>query len=191
MPEIPHNESGNPRWVWARRPLEPGFVKLAVHTVTFNKIVELGSRAKIGEFWGIVHGNPGLMPDEFGAPIHTPGLKQPVAIYKGLKRPVHFITGHADSQILVYVTAPEDTYCFKSTNVGNGLSKIQKPTQSVFTTFVSFALEHIDDARANVIQDEPEDIAGVVLFWEWTESSRSDSSLPFDAENRYSQRLMP
>lgn len=131
------------------------------------------------------------MPDEFGAPIHTSGLKKPVAIYKGLKRPMHFITGHADSQILIYITTPKYTYRFKSTNSGNGLLKMQKPAQSVFTTFVSFALEHIDDARANVPQDEPEDIAGVVLFWEWTESSRSDSSLPFDAETRYSQRLMP
>ncbi|MGH6822730.1 MAG: hypothetical protein ACRECP_04075 [Methylocella sp.] len=191
MPETDHNEIGNPHWVWARRPLEPDFVKLAVHAATFNKIVELGSRAKIGEFWGLVHGNPGLMPDEFDEPIHTSGLKQPVAIYRGLRRPMHYITDRADSQILVYVTTPEATYHFKETNVGNGLVKMPKPIRSVFTTFVSFAREHIDDARTQVTQDVPVNYAGVVLFWEWTESSRSDSSLPFDAENRYSQRLMP
>ena len=33
------------------------------------------------------------------------------AIALGSELVLHYITGHADSQILVYITVPEDTYC--------------------------------------------------------------------------------
>jgi hypothetical protein len=184
------NETGNPLWIWAKRPIGTGFVRLAAHNATVGKFVDLGSKAKLGEFWGLVHGNPGPMPDGFPE-VQTSGLKEPSGIFRGLKRPLHYVTPRADSQVLAYITCPDWSYEFRNSRHGNAIVTCQKPTQSVFTTFVSFASEHIDEARKNMRDDAPADLDGVVLFWEWTESSPDNPRFPFDHENRYNQRLMP
>jgi hypothetical protein len=105
VPQSHQNEAGNPRWVWAKTPIGPGFIKLIIHPLTFQKMVDFGSKAKIGEFWGLVHGNCGPMPEGF-EPVHTDGLKLPASIFRGLKRPLHHITGHAGNQVIIYVTNP-------------------------------------------------------------------------------------
>lgn len=130
------------------------------------------------------------MPDGF-SDVQTSGLKEPSAIFRGLKRPLHYVTPRADSQVLAYVTCPEWSYEFRKSRHGNAVVPVQKPTQSVFTTFVSFAPEHVDESRGSMREDAPADLAGVVLLWEWTESSPDDPRFPFDHMNRYSQRLMP
>jgi hypothetical protein len=164
VPQSHINEVGNPRWVWARNPLAPGFDRLAVHPLTFEKIISLGSNAKMGEFWGLVHGNSGPMPIGF-SPVQTGGIKEPLSIFQGLKRPLHHVTGVADAQVYVYVTSPESSFEFRSSVHGNVVIPVPKPIDSVFTTFVSYAPEHVDEAVGNMEQKSASTFSGVVLFW--------------------------
>jgi len=187
---LPQNQEGEHRWVWARDPFGAGFVRLSVNRTTFEKIIQWGARAKMGEFWGLVHGRPGPMPMGY-APVINAGLMQPTAIFRGLKRPLHYVDARADSQIVVYVTDPNCSYEFRNSREGNALLQTAKPIDAVFTTFVSFAPEHLDDCVANMQHEGQITLQGAILFWEWTESCPNNPRFPYDHENRYVARLQP
>jgi len=183
------NNPSEPNLVWAKSPVIPGHVLLICHPATIDKVMELGSRAKLGEYWGLVHGNPGPMPDGF-AQVQTEGLQGPTAIFRGLKRPLHYLHAVADSDVYIYVTNPEWTYTYRPSRHGDAVMPEPKPIESVFTTFVSFNPTHIDEAASSVRKALSAKPSGVVLFWEWTESARENTLLPLDSQGRYETRIL-
>ena len=189
MDHLPVNSPQTPYLVWAKAPVLPGHVLLICHAHTTDKVMDLGSRAKFGEYLGLVHGNPGPMPDGF-APVQTDGLKAPTAIFRGLRRPLHFLHAKADSDVYIYVTNPEGTYSYRSSRHGDAVVAEQQPVSSVFTTFVSFYAPHVDEAVRSVGKTPPDAPVGTILFWEWTESAPENALLPYDARGRYESRML-
>jgi hypothetical protein len=157
--------------------------------MTLDKVMELGSKRKLGEYWGLVHGNPGPMPDGF-AEVQTEGLKEPHAIFRGLKRPLHYLHPDADADIFIYVTCPDWTYYYRPSRHGDAVMPEIKPISSVFTTFVTFHGLHVDAALGAVEKTAPDRPTGVVLFWEWTEADPRDPRLPYDSGSRYGSRML-
>jgi hypothetical protein len=193
----PTNSPQYPHVVWARSPIvQTQYVLLLCHPTTITKVMELGSKAKLGEYWGLVHGNPGPMPESV-MPVATDGLKNPVAIFRGLKRPLHHIRAEADTSAIIYVTNPDATYVYRSSRHGDALIPEPKPLSSVFTTFVSFDPDHVDEAIRTVGKKLPTSSdgfpakpSGIVLFWEWTECARGQPNLPYDHQLRYGSRML-
>ena len=109
----------------------------------------------MGEYVGLVHGAFAPRPDGM-AVIGTPGLKRPVAIFRGVRRPMHYLhTGNGD-EVLVYVTNPRHTYRYplRDKFTGRGPVIEPKPLDAVFTTFVSLDPDHIDGAVQSVSEAE-------------------------------------
>lgn len=185
----PINSPAKPHLVWVRNPIVSSHVLVLCDPATLDKVMELGSKRKLGEYWGLVHGNPGPMPDGL-APVETDGLKAPRAIFRGLKRPLHYLHPDADTDVFVYVTSSDYTYCYRPSRHGDAVMPEPKPIDSVFTTFVSFNPHHINEAVAPMRQTPSDRPVGVVLFWEWTESAPDDPSLPYDSTNRYGSRML-
>lgn len=121
-------------------------------------------------------------------------LLDPVAIFQGLKRPMHFGHMNADDDVLTYVSLPPHCYRFKHHRDYGGVLEIkERPLRSVFTAFISLHPTHVDGARrvlhnAQTRADEnrPD---GVLLFWEWTLADPKDVNLPEEHETRYEKRL--
>ena len=186
---IPVNSPQDPLIVWAKAPVVPGYVPLICYAATMDKVMELGSLAKLGEYLGLVHGNPGPMPEGFPS-VETDGLKNPRAIFRGLRRPLHFLHPDADTDVYIYVTCPEWTYSYRRSLRGDAVVAEKKPISSVFTTFVSFHSQHVDEARRRVEKTTQDTTpVGSILFWEWTESAPESSFLPYDAKGRYESRI--
>jgi hypothetical protein len=170
-------------------------IRLACHPQTISKIVQAGLRFKIGEYWGLVHGNPQPNPSpDIEFPEGEPTLLRPTAIFQGLKRPLHHIHMSADEDVLVYVAKPQCTYSFKEHKDYGGILEIWRPpVGSVFTTFVSMNPAHVDgavrDMQKTLSCDADCDAAGVVLFWEWTESDPQSPEIPYESALRYSKPL--
>jgi hypothetical protein len=143
--------------------------------------------AKVGEFAGIVHGRFDGEPSLVG----TRGLTRPDAIFAGLKRPLHDGDDEFGSETVVYVTNPPGSYDFRRTRSGDTLIAVEKPIQSVFTTFVSFEPRVVAAATRTMPTPVAEEVAGVVRFWEWTESSPNEPHLPADSAQRYERRIYP
>lgn len=180
--------------VWAMDPHNPdSLIKLACHPQTISKIVEAGWRFKIGEYWGLVHGNPPANPlREIDSAAGFPALRKPAAVFQGLKRPMHNVHSLADRDVLIYVANPPHTYSYKDhIEYGGILESWKKPESSVFTTFISLNAAHVDGAIAQVPNNPREAVRGVVLFWEWTESGPKEPSLPYDSAIRYDRRIYP
>lgn len=186
MFEVPVNAPATPNIVWALHPHFGGFGKLFCHPQTVDKVMELGSLSKIGEYYGLVHGNPPVPPEGFEH-CQTDGLKAPVAIFKGLKRPMHYGHPAADGDVYIYVTNPEFTWGYHNSSHGDALLRAPKPIESVFTTYVSYESAHVDAASSSMRNNGKFD--GLVLFWEWTESARNEPHLPHDFEKRYAMRI--
>lgn len=150
--------------------------------------MEFGSEYKLGEYHGLVHGNPPVPPEGFER-CQTDGIKAPDSVFKGLRRPLHFEHPTADGDVYVYVTNPDWTWSYRPSRHGDALMKARKPIESVFTTYVSYEQEHVDAAIRSMGNRAPSEICGIVLFWEWTESARDMSCLPYDFEKRYVTRI--
>lgn len=179
--------------VWAMDPRNPSaLVSLVCHPQTIEKLAGAGLSSKLGEFWGLVHGNPPPHPDP-EAPSYELGLclRKPRAVFKGVKRPLHFGHSAADRDVYVYVTNPTVTYRIKDhMTFGPVLDPDKAPIESVFATFVTFDQGHVDQIVSNMRQAPDHEVGGIVTFWEWTERSRKDSYLPNEHETRYSTRLL-
>jgi hypothetical protein len=186
---VPTNSPQTPNLVWAKSPVSSGYKILICHPQTIDKISQFGSRSIIGEYWGLVHGNPGAMPDGFFA-VKTDGLMAPAAIFKGLKRPLHYVLSSADSTVYIYVSDATNTYSFRSSTYGNAVMTEPRPIDSVFTTFVSFEADHIDDVTRTMGKRLNAVVHGVVLYWEWTECSKDEPHLPNEYSIRYGSRVL-
>jgi len=184
----PVNSPINCNLVWARNPHGAGYIKLICHPQTIDKVMELGAESKFGEYVGLVHGNPPVPPDGF-THVQTDGLKRPVAIFKGLKRPLYHLDGSADGDVYIYVTNPTATYSYRPSVHGNTILECPRPVDSVFTTFVSVSPDHVDEAFRSMGKPRLQDVQGVVFFWEWTESARNSPLLPFEHNTRYLTRI--
>jgi hypothetical protein len=170
-------------------------IRLACHPQTIAKIVQSGWRFKIGEYWGLVHGDPPPNPHpDFSSPQCEQTLLKPTAIFQGLKRPLHHVYMNADEDAVIYVAKPAATYSFKEHKEYGGIVEPwAPPVRSVFTTFVSLHQAHVDAAVRDMQKtaDCGADCAaaGVVLFWEWTESDPEEPEIPYESDVRYSKRL--
>ena len=186
MADYPHNDPDKPNLVHALHPHNRGkYILLRVAPETIRIWAHwFGSEAKIGEYVGLVHGN------FLGSVRGTTGLLKPTAIFKGLRRPLHHVTMNADHDVYIYVTNPEQNYCYPIRNRfgDSNVEFAEKPIQSVFTTFVSLLKDHIDATMGGMADKDSVD--GVVLFWEWTEASAKDESVPYDSETRFDQRVL-
>lgn len=164
---------------------------LVCHPQTIKKIVEAGIRSKIGEYWGLVHGRPPAIPlPEADSADGIQTLLKPTAIYQGLKRPLHHGHMNADADVLIYVANPPHTCLYKDhKDFGGILETARAPVSSVFTTFVSLNEAHVDGALQGVRDTRGHNVAGVVLFWEWTESDPQHPEIPYDSDNRYARGI--
>jgi hypothetical protein len=163
-------------------------ITLICHPQTVAKIVQWGDLWSIGEFLGLVHGEPPKHPDP-DAPVNVghPCLRQPTAIFQGLKRPLR--DKMLDEETYIYVSKPPFTCCYKDhARFGGLLKREEPPIESVFVTFASLRRDHVDAALADMPEANP-NINGVILFWEWTDHSPENSLLPFDHHNRYVRKL--
>lgn len=183
--------------VWAMDPYHPASrIRLGCHPQTVSKIVQAGWSSKIGEYWGLVNGS--VPPNPHSEAPHVEGIQTllgPTGVFKGLKRPLHYLHASADRDVLIYVARPPCTFRFKDhKEFGGILEPAQCPVDSVFTTFVSLSEAHIDGAL-QAMRETPSRavngaVAGIVLFWEWTEASPEEEELPFDHQSRYGTRLI-
>jgi hypothetical protein len=183
--------------VWAMNPgNQTEVIPLVCHPQTVTKIGQAGLKAKIGEFWGLVHGNPPANPDPDAPQIEIGHcLRRPVAIFKGLKRPLHFEHMAADRDMLIYVTNPRATFRYQDHVRFEGILVAEAPPiESVFTTFVSLNPAHVDAARATMSEVPPtagaEKPTGVITFWEWTDHSPAERHLPYAHLTRYGTRIL-
>ncbi len=183
--------------------IEPGGTRkeiiLGVDWRSVDKAVDGGWRFKLGEFYGLVHG---AWP-EHGDPearnrfpaSRFQALCNSTGIFQGLRRPLHDGRINAESSVYVYVSKPLVTYEFRNhRDFGGVLKASPPPINSVLTTYISMAPNHLDWLNTSVHEwarhrDVPMNVAGVVLFWEWTECDAACTDLPDDYENRYDTRL--
>jgi hypothetical protein len=185
----PQNDPEKPLFVWARRPVvAPEWVYLYAHPTTLGKWLSMGSMAKLGEYMGLVHGRFPLSEGK-DFPSGTTGLMRPTRMFRGLKRPLNDGIANADSEVVVYVTNPPRNYRWIRGIKEDLIREAPIPSNSVFTTFVSFRPELIDAVRQNVRDGLPNTVQGIVLHWEWTEASQKNPRLPYDFEQRYEEPL--
>lgn len=188
----PQNDPAKPNLIWARKPVvAPDWSRLVAHPRTFQKWVEMKAWTKIGEYAGLVHGSFALTSDGEGV-VGTRGLLRPVAIFRGLRRPLHDGLGAgADRDVLIYVTNPPHSYTYEPRHQRRGLPEvIDAPQNCVFTTCVSFKAEYVDAASEFMPEAGAESPQGSVLFWEWTEASRVNPRFPYEYDSRYEERLL-
>lgn len=175
--------------VLARAPtLEGGQVKLVVDVNTLKSIVRMpaGQRDKLGQYLGLVHGNPWLPDQPHSADDVTSGMTAPVAIFQGLKRPKN-VHRH-DTETVIYVLPHRRNYVF----LGNNAMRVAAPAGAVFVVYADFGGEAVDAAKAAVTYTLPDDVKGVVCDWEWVAASPSDARLPVDATvpgRRYTRKI--
>lgn len=145
-------------------------IRLGIHYKITRDLERTGRLAAIGEYVGLIVGDCVLF--------------DPQAIFQGLRRP--FNGPGKDDTVFIYVSNAQVSYTFapgtKNTDVGP--QRISPPAESVFATFVSLSPDVVEDARESL---DPADrmIDGVILYWEWTQASRSQVRLPRDHEQRY------
>jgi hypothetical protein len=168
----------------------PDYVYLLAHPATIRKWLAMGVRSKMGEYWGLVHGNFPANPEFHDTPDGSAGLIRPTAIFQGVKRPLHDGIVAGDGDILIYVTKPDRNYSIRHAREGDVIEEAVRPENAVFTTFVTFQPDKVDVVRADMPKAGVQPIDGLVLFWEWTEASSIDPRLPFDFGTRYEERLL-
>ena len=78
----PVNSPIQPNLVWALNPHGGGYLKLLCHPQTIDKVMELGSESKLGEYCGLVHGNPSVPPDGFDH-CQSSGFWSPMQFLRG------------------------------------------------------------------------------------------------------------
>ena len=187
------NDPEHARCVWAKTPTTgtqfqgKPFVRLAVHQETIKSLCDGILNAKLGEYCGLIHGNVwGEAENQEG----TSGLINPVAIFKGLKRPM--ISPGIDQSVYVYVTNPDVNYYWPEERKFSGEGPILAPVpvDSVFVTFVSFRKSDLDDVSESIAGTELRETDGVVMFWEWTKASPNVPQFPYDYDNRYVEQVL-
>jgi len=112
-------------------------------------------------------------------------LLRPTAVFKGIKRPVH--SEGVDNFIFVYVSSPECDYRYSKPHY-KAVDSMLPPTQSVFVTFVSRAPALVRSLQSS-LGCSMDDFQGVVLGWEWTLASQTDTALPDNFAKRYTRRV--
>jgi hypothetical protein len=183
------NDPTQPSFIWAKDFTRPiGRLCLRAQGETVRLWAEaFGSAAKIGEFWGLVHGV--VRVGEDATRQLSDGLLNPVAVFRGLKRPLHNITSDADAHVYIYIMNPDATYRFpiRDRFAGGELERLQPPMESVFATYVTFQQNHIDEECGLVAQGvQP---VGLVVGWEWLEASMRTPSLPYDYDSRFDAKV--
>ena len=170
MPTSPERPASH-RVVIARAP-EVDFrqIRLGLHYKIVRDLEKTGRLTAIGEYVGIIVGECTLF--------------DPVAIFQGLKRP--FAGPGKDETVFVYVSNAQTSYAFSpgTKNTDLGPQRMAPPAELVFVTFVSLSPDVVDDVRQSL---DPIDqaIDGAILYWEWTQASRSQVWFPRDHEKRY------
>jgi hypothetical protein len=142
----------------------------------------------MGEYWGLVHG---VSLDADGEKRQmSDGLLSPVAVFKGLKRPLHNLTSDADRKVFVYFSNPQNTFNYPRANQYSGgpLERKPAPIDSVFAVYVTFDRGHIDAECGSMSQDDQP--VGLVVGWEWLEASSRVKSLPYDYDSRFDARVI-
>src|SRR5205823_10224689 len=92
------NDPNKPNIIWAKDFTSPvGRFRLRADGNTVRFWAEaFGSEAKMGEYAALVHG---VMVDAGQRVQLSDGLLAPVAVFRGLKRPLHNLTSDADRAV--------------------------------------------------------------------------------------------
>ena len=163
------------RVVIARAPeVEFRQLRLGLHYQIARDLAKAGRLAAIGEYVGLIVGDCTLF--------------DPVAIFRGLKRP--FAGPGKDETIFVYVSNAVTSYTFApgTENADIGPQRMAPPAESVFVTFVSLSQDVVEQVRESLDPADRE-IDGAILYWEWTQASQSQVRLPRDHEQRYRRMI--
>lgn len=131
--------------------------------------VHLRSRAKLGEFAGLVHGD---VPQLLELPDAYPdrGMRACHACFQGLTRPLNKDMG---IQLFAYVSSPPCSFVFD--DPFDVCRTTEKPLDSVFVTYVEFSPETVTMLAALQIAagptladvPDPHGVVGTVRGWEW------------------------
>jgi hypothetical protein len=159
------SSSANSKIVPAKHISGFGEVTLGLHPETIRTMRLHRRLAVIGQFAGLIS--------------YLEVLRNPVAIYRGLLRPL-FGAG-IDDTIIAYITKPNVTYSF---NPNGSEVRLPAPKNSVFVVFVSFVDPVVTIVR-NSFSSVGRQIDGGVLDWEWTQADASYPYLPADYQTRY------
>jgi hypothetical protein len=184
------NDPEKPNEIWAKDFSKPvGSIPLLAEAATIRLwLEEFGSEAKMGEFAGLVHG---VWRDPDGANRQlSDGLQAPVAVFKGLKRPLFNVSDDADRRLYVYITNPSTTFRYPRAGQysGGALESAPQPLESVFATYVTFERDHIDAECVGLLSEAQP--LGLVVGWEWVERSPRAPSLPYDYDSRFDVRVL-
>lgn len=172
----PKNDLNYPKIVWARAPEgDNGYVRLMVSERQLATLYGAQRYAAMGEYAGLILGE-GVLID-------------PTVIYQGLKRPFH--QPGMDENVYAYVSRPDRSFTYRTAGVvsPDKLVRLQAPLESVFIAFVSLTPHMVE--QEVVPSPDDREVAGTVLFWEWTMASESDANLPRDADTRYGRKVWP
>lgn len=149
-------------------------IVLACSRATLNAAIDGGLNSKLGEWIGLVHGNP-----SGGAEVLQP--IQARRLFRGLSRP-----GFTD--VFAYIVPTRITFIWPRTFQSQGIRPVTAPAPtSVFAVYVRIAERPDNDVRVLQLRDETgiPSIAGEVLDWEFVMADEQVRDLPHGYQTRY------
>jgi hypothetical protein len=172
----PTNNLAYPKIVWARVPeCASEYLRLTVSEKTLASLFGDRRYAALGEYAGLI--------------LQEGVLAAPTAIYQGLRRPLD--RPGVSATVYAYVSRPQRSYTYRTPGVvtPDRLAVTAAPVDSVFIAFV--LLNPLMVHEALVERPDDREVAGTVLFWEWTMASEAMPDLPRDDGDRYGRKVWP
>jgi hypothetical protein len=182
IPNRPVNDPRKARLVWAKSPIQGrDYDKLIIHPETMRLCERLGETHKMGQYFGLIHGNIEGMDDD-----GTTGLLEPNAIFRDIERAV---SNKSSENYYIFVTSPNKNYrcLINDRGQANELIRTNIPRASVFLTFVEYEPDIINTLSLECGYTAQDDIAGVIQDWEWVLYSDEAPHLPADCETRFGE----
>jgi hypothetical protein len=151
-----------------------------VSTLDSRKLLQLGRRQLILEFWSVVVGVPPPVP---GVAARNRPLERELtslieahALFRGIERP--FAQDDDGGDVLAYVLKPQNFYEFDP-NMVSVASKMRVPDDVVYVVYICL----------DPVGDVPGPVRGTITHWGFVEADPVNPWLPVNHSSRYRTRV--